>query len=160
MTMAAMKGVRLRLLRRRPEAEDFWNNESDSPQHLAEDRCENLFARLSPRVAQILHRQAWEEGIMMIHTNNNNSNNVDDGRLDSHYNPSNNASDIHASGWRVTEAPSDDSCDSGISFLPLKIEFPHGETVYASYNGGNVEADLSNNRNYNINIAYNESMEG
>ena len=76
----------------------------------------NLFARLSPGLAQELFQEARESSIPRIGP--------------------------PEAGWRARDAPSFDSeSDSGVEFLPLEISLLGGSMIYASYNGGSIEDD-------------------
>ena len=45
--------------------------------------------------------------------------------------------------WTVSVEGSSSSCQSGIEFLPLAIATDEGDTLYSSYNGGDLEVDDS-----------------
>lgn len=79
----------------------------------------NYFARLHPSVAQELYRQALQR------------NPTTSRRLSSGL-------------WTVeSHLSSSSTCDSGVEFLPLAIVLETGETIYASYNGGDVNNEIS-----------------
>jgi hypothetical protein len=50
--------------------------------------------------------------------------------------------DQTSAGWAVSSEKSS-NCTSGVEFLPLSIALPTGDTVYVSYNGGDLEETQS-----------------
>jgi len=85
-------------------------------------RTNNHFVRLSPQSAQHLLAMALSNFL----NNPNSSGQMDEER--------------RCSGWWIDhEASGSQKCASGIEFLPLAITFENGETIYASYNGGDLD---------------------
>jgi hypothetical protein len=81
----------------------------------------NHFVRLSPQTAQHLLAKALSQFL----NNPDSSGQMDEER--------------RCSGWWIDrEASGSRQCASGIEFLPLVITFENGETIYASYNGGDL----------------------
>jgi hypothetical protein len=76
----------------------------------------NLFARLSPRLAQDLLQEARETSVPR--------------------------SVPSSAGWQANNVPSFESeSDSGVAFLPLEVSIPGGSKIYVSYNGGCIDDD-------------------
>lgn len=74
----------------------------------------NLFARLSPSLAQDLWQEARDTSIPR--------------------------SGPAAAGWWARDAPLFESgSDSGVEFLPLEISLRDGSKIYVSYNGGSID---------------------
>jgi hypothetical protein len=88
----------------------------------AVSNANNNFVRLSPQTAQCLFdialAQFWNHSDSL-------------GQIDA---------DCRCSGWSIDkEARGSQRCTSGIEFLPLSITFENGETIYTSYNGGDLD---------------------
>lgn len=83
----------------------------------------NHFVRLSPQTAQTLFSMA------LAQCSKDNPNSL--GQVDQ---------DRRSTGWWIDrEGSGSHRCTSGIEFLPLAITFANGETIYASYNGGDLD---------------------
>ena len=80
----------------------------------------NQFVRLSPRTAEYLRDVAVKRSVTTSGPRLNN--------------------DSDAGHWSIVDSfASSSACESGIEFLPLAITANNGKTVYASYNGGDLD---------------------
>jgi hypothetical protein len=87
-----------------------------------QDNNDNNFARLSPNTARRLHDLAVQK--LLLRKESYHDQEFVGGR----------------NMWRIHDETRSSRCASGIEFLPLAITFEStGETVYASYNGGDLD---------------------
>jgi hypothetical protein len=80
----------------------------------------NLFARVSPKIAEALWKEARDAAAASSHA----------------------ASGSDGAGWNASSGALpllESGGDPGVEFLPLEITLRDGSKIYTSYNGGSIE---------------------